>query len=322
MEQFAAASSWINDRLVIAIAALLINAALMGPRSFIRRLRLDRPARFVTRALRTMERKLNRAKRSADDRAFRGMTMVVIFVAAAAAAGGALSFLLSFSYYGSVIQILLLAYLLCQRQQSDLAYAVASAVEAENAPKARAELEGTAWRNAALLDTHGLARAVIETGAVGFTEKVVSPVLWYVLLGLPGLLATRIVTALGDAAGEPRDAFGGSIAKAGWLVHYVPSLIAGILMCLASMFLPFCSPVKALQAWILAGFAYIHHRSQITVIGAALNIALGGPISVYAPGVWTGGAVARAHARDVRRSQLLLWVAAFLLLFMLAAVLA
>ena len=46
-------------------------------------------------------------------------------------------------------------------------------------------------RDPASLDAHGVARAAIESLAENFSDGVVAPVFWYLVLGLPGSSPTR-----------------------------------------------------------------------------------------------------------------------------------
>lgn len=96
-------------------------------------------------------------------------------------------------------ELLVLAALMPARQGWDLAQSIRKHLQAGELAKARMELDGTPWRHHALLDEHGAARAAIELLTVQFSEKIVSPMLWYLLFGLPGLLVCAAITLLHEA---------------------------------------------------------------------------------------------------------------------------
>ena len=60
-------------------------------------------------------------------------------------------------------------------------------------------------RDPASLDAHGVARAAIESLAENFSDGVVAPAFWYLLLGLPGLFAYKMANTLDSMIGH-RDA--------------------------------------------------------------------------------------------------------------------
>src|SRR5262245_57960476 len=73
----------LSDRAMLLIAALLLSAVAGGPRAFYQQLGLHRPALWIVSAMRTLERKLNREKRTVQARRVRGMvvTLATLLVA-------------------------------------------------------------------------------------------------------------------------------------------------------------------------------------------------------------------------------------------------
>ena len=57
-------------------------------------------------------------------------------------------------------------------------------------------------RDPASLDAHGVARAAIESLAENFSDGVVAPVFWYLVLGLPGLFAYKMANTLDSMIGH------------------------------------------------------------------------------------------------------------------------
>ena len=88
----------------------------------------------------------------------------------------------------------------------------------------------------ASLDAHGVARAAIESLAENFSDGVVAPVFWYLVLGLPGLFGYKMANTLDSMIGHrsPRYRnFGWAAARFDDLVNLVPARSAAS-----------CSPVR------------------------------------------------------------------------------
>jgi adenosylcobinamide-phosphate synthase len=304
-------NEWMADRVMVAVAALILNGLLGGPRALHRKLGLHKLGQWLAGVMRGF------SLHHPEDQK-RGTVTTVILLLLAVAIGAGLMWLCRQNYWGGLLEIALLTMLLSLRQAADFGQAIAQRLGANQAEDARAELAGTAWRNAPLLDGHGVCRAAIETASVQLADRVISVLFWYVLLGLPGALAARLLATLSEATLHARDGFGHAADRAAGLVHYLPSLLAGLLLTAASPFLPACSWQRAGKAWLISLMDVCYRRRILNVMGASLNIALGGPASVYAQGPWLGGVEPKAYPRDVRGAVLLLWLSGLLLLITLA----
>lgn len=305
---------------MVAVAALLLNALLAGPPRLRRALRTQAAASAVAHIIRTLERKLNRERRPPAERRMRGTLLCIAALFVSLLLGVAAEWLAFSLDYGAALEAVVLAALLGLRQSADRAQHEASRLERGEAALLRDELlEGGIWRNAALLDPYAMARAGVETVMVDLNERLVSPVLWYVLFGLPGLFATRIITLLTAVLTPAGEAFGATAWRVARLVHYPPALLTGIWIAAASLFLPFGRPVASVSRLFFTAGTGEPRRIILATAGGALNLALGGPLSVYAGGSWLGGAVAKAYPRDMRRAVWLSWTCALLLGLGLAA---
>ena len=81
-------------------------------------------------------------------------------------------------------------------------------------------------RDPASLDAHGVARAAIESLAENFSDGVVAPVFWYLVLGLPGLFAYKMANTLDSMIGHRTPhyrAFGWAAARLDDLANLVPA---------------------------------------------------------------------------------------------------
>ena len=83
-------------------------------------------------------------------------------------------------------------------------------------PAGRDAVRHIVGRDPTSLDAHGVARAAIESLAENFSDGVVAPVFWYLLLGCPGLFAYKMANTLDSMIGHktPRyRAFGWAAAR-------------------------------------------------------------------------------------------------------------
>ena len=95
-------------------------------------------------------------------------------------------------------------------------------------PRRRSRISSAATRRAST--RHGVARAAIESLAENFSDGVVAPAFWYLLLGLPGLFAYKMANTLDSMIGHrtPRyRAFGWAAARLDDLLNLVPARLSG-----------------------------------------------------------------------------------------------
>jgi len=146
---------------------------------------------------------------------------------------------------------------------------------------ARTAVAHIVGRDPASLDEPRIARAAIESLAENFSDGVVAPVLWFAVLGLPGLFAYKTINTADSMIGHldaRHEAFGWAAARLDDLVNLPASRLSGALITLAAP-LAGGKPARALRVMLAdAG----KHRSPNAgwpeaAMAAALGIALAGP---------------------------------------------
>ncbi|HLZ66654.1 MAG TPA: adenosylcobinamide-phosphate synthase CbiB [Aliidongia sp.] len=295
------------DRLVILVLALGLDW-LIGDLPALFRF-VPHPVVLIGRAIALFDRRLNRDTRSSETRRWRGVFTLLFLVAAAALIGLALSLVAArFGRWGGLLELVIVAVLVAQRSLHDHVARVMWALEEEGLEAGRVAVSHIVGRDPASLDTHGVARAGIESLAENFSDGVVAPVLFYLLAGLPGLLVYKTVNTLDSMIGHktPRHlAFGWASARFDDLLNLAPARLAGLLVGIAALFVPRGAPLKALRTMLRdAG----KHRSPNAgwpeaAMAGALDLALAGPrrygdITVTDP--WMGDGRARATVADMR----------------------
>jgi adenosylcobinamide-phosphate synthase len=294
--------------LLLLVAGLVIDA-LFGDMPVIFR-HIDHPVVVAGRAIAFFDRKLNRANRSEASRRDRGIVTVILLVAAAAGLGLAIERLCRGHLPGAVIEALLIAVLVAQRSLYDHVAAVAGALDAGGLAAGRAAVRRIVGRDPMTLDRHGVARAAIESLAENFSDGVVAPVFWYLLLGLPGLFAYKMANTLDSMIGHRTPhyrSFGWAAARLDDVLNLVPAPISGLLLAAAAVLADRCPPDRSLVIMIRDGRK--HHSPNAGwpegAMAGALGLALAGPRR-YPEGLvddpWLGDGSARAATSDIVRA--------------------
>lgn len=287
------------DRALIALSALIAAAVFGGPRTMYISLGLAGLARLPSDYFRTLERKLNRDHRSPQEREMRGLFLVSAVTVASIVLGMLCERLFRGNF--NFIELVVVAMALPVRPLWDRGLAVSSHLRAGNLAAARSEFEGTDMRHHALLDEHACARAAIEMLAVQFCEKILSPLVGYLLFGLAGLFIVKSVTIMQSAVASAETPFSKPIHHAHTWIHYIPARLAAVCWLAGALFLPGASYKKA-AATIAAHAGAPSHLLLLHMPASVLALSLGGPLSLYASKAWVGSGVAKAGPADIKRA--------------------
>lgn len=290
------------EKAFIILTAMALNIAFGAVARFLPLQRIQMYAAIPGAFLRDMERRLNREHRSVDERQRRGVLLVGFAVCVALCVGWFAGML------PAPVQSVLIAAILplsCSMQRMGR---LRSFLQADKLNAARDMLAGTVFRHHALLDAHAAARAGVEYLAVQLFEKIVAPICWYLLLGLPGLLASYAVSMLQEnlcGAGAEPPPFGKAAQQAHHLFHYIPARIAAGLWVAGAVFLPGLAWKPAAEAIYAQLSAQSPHRTALLSAASTLGLALGGPVSAYCNDAWIGAGRAKAMPHDIQRAQFL-----------------
>ena len=283
----------------VLVVALVLDAAL-GDMPWLFR-RIPHPVALLGRVISFLDHRLNRRERIPADRRRRGALTLALVVGLAALAGWAEAGL------GPWAEAIAVFILIAQRSLHDHVRAVASALGADLA-SARSAVAGIVGRDPDSLDAHGVARAAIESLAENFSDGVVAPVFWFLLLGVPGLAAYKAINTLDSMIGhrtERHRAFGAWSARADDIVNFLPARLAAILVMLAALPFPWAG---ARGAWEVALADAHKHRSvnagwPEAAMAGALGLALAGPRrygAEWTGDAWMGQGRRQATAADIR----------------------
>src|SRR5271165_2082233 len=214
--------------LLLLVAGLVIDA-LLGDMPVIFRY-VPHPVILAGRATAFFDRKLNRESRSEASRRERGIITVIVLVGGAVLLGLAVERVCRGSLVGAAVEAFMIAVLVAQRSLYEHVAAVAAALATGGLAGGREAVRHIVGRDPTSLDEHGVARAAIESLAENFSDGVVAPVFWYLLLGLPGLFAYKMANTLDSMIGHrtPRyRAFGWAAARLDDVLNTVPAPLSG-----------------------------------------------------------------------------------------------
>lgn len=107
----------------------------------------------------------------------------------------------------------------------------------------RARVGRIVGRDTACLTAQEVRTAALETLAENLNDGVVAPLFWYALLGVPGMMAYKMVNTLDSMIGyrtERFAAFGFFAARMDDAAGYIPARVTALLIVLVGAVLPLC----------------------------------------------------------------------------------
>jgi adenosylcobinamide-phosphate synthase len=190
-----------------------------------------------------------------------------------------------------VVEGITLAILLAQKSLVDHVRAVASALR-RSVAEGRAAVAMIVGRDTTEMTGPDIARAAIESAAENLSDGVVAPVFWYLVLGLPGIVAYKLVNTADSMIGHmtPRHRqFGWAAARLDDVLNLIPARLTALLIALTHGWV---DPAPILRD-------APKHRSPNagwpeSAMAPVLNVALSGPRSYHGvrkdyPWVWPEG---------------------------------
>lgn len=266
---------------MILIAALLLDAAFGEPRWLWDR--LPHPAVLMGRLVGWCDARFNR-----DGELKLKGTLVA---AGLLTTGLSLGWVIHIVPDHGVIEGLTVAILIAQKSLVEHVRAVATALRL-SIPEGRRAVAMIVGRDTADMTGPDIARAAIESAAENLSDGVVAPVFWYLVAGLPGILAYKLVNTadsmIGHLTPKYRD-FGWASARLDDLLNLIPARLTALLIALTHGWI---DPKPILRD-------APKHRSPNagwpeSALAPVLNIALSGPRSYNGmrkdyPWVWPEG---------------------------------
>jgi adenosylcobinamide-phosphate synthase len=265
--------------LAVAGLAVLVERVAGWPAPIDRR--LGHPVQWAGALIAMLDGALNRDGDGAARRRLMGVLALAVVLGLVAAVTVPLALWLRSFAWGWVVEALLAVPLICQR---DLARHVA-AVErglGESLAAGRAEVRHIIGRDPQALDESGVACGAIESLAENTCDGIVAPLVWTLVLGLPGAALYKAVNTADSMLGHrtPRHLhFGWAAARLDDLANLVPARLTALLFAAAAAVTAGADPGNA---WRAARRDAPRHVSPNAgwpeaAVAGALGIRLGGP---------------------------------------------
>jgi len=266
--------------LFILLTALAIDGAFGYPQRLYRA--IGHPVTWIGALIGKLDDTLNREDRSDAARRGLGIVALITVVAVSAAIAWLIEGALAGSWQGAIILALLTSTFIASRSLYEHIRDVARALDTEGLDAGRRAVGRVVGRNPQTLDEHGVARASIESLAENASDGIAAPVFWFVVLGLPGLVAYKAINTADSMIGHrtPRHAaFGWAAARLDDLVNLPASRLTGLLFAGAAWIVPGSSAKNALSAMNRDASK---HRSPNagwpeSAMAGALGLKLNGP---------------------------------------------
>lgn len=188
------------------------------------------------------------------------------------------------------------------RSLDDHVRPVHAALRRRDLPAARYAVQMIVGRDTAALDEAGVARAAIESLAESFCDGVVAPLLWLMLLGLPGAWTLKAINTADSLIGHreaPFGPYGWAAARLDDLAMLVPARLSALLLCLAGG-----------GGWRILMRDHAAHASPNAgwpeaAMAGALGVRLAGPVvydGALADKAWIGDGRHGVGAPDLARA--------------------
>jgi adenosylcobinamide-phosphate synthase len=233
------------------LASLVIEAAVGYPPTL--HARIAHPVVWIGNAISALERQWNKPQYTFAVRRLLGCVPVMVVTGAAILAGLGLQWLIGFAVDVRVgtsgaawaVQIVGMAAIaimgttgLAQRSLFDHVNNVLVGLRAGDLVASRERVSLIVGRDTSRLDATGVSAAALESLAESFNDGIVAPAFWFLVAGLPGLFAYKVLNTADSLIGHKEErwrAFGWAAARADDVANLLPARIAGSLLVLAGL---------------------------------------------------------------------------------------
>lgn len=202
--------------------------------------RLPHPVVVFGKAIAFCDRNFNRADAPDAIRRRNGVIAIVALLCLSLFVGGVLlGIFAAFGPLGFVLEVLVVAVLLAQKSLADHVGAVAVGLRADGLEGGRRAVSLIVGRDPATLDAPAICRAAIESLAENFADGVVAPAFWYAILGLPGILAYKMLNTADSMIGHKNEKyrdFGWASARLDDLANWPAARLSAFVIAIAALF--------------------------------------------------------------------------------------
>jgi len=203
--------------------ALLLDAYFGEPERLYQRIK--HPAVLMGDAINWLENRFNHGR----NRWLKGIFAMTVLVIGAWVVARIIAWLPDFRLMEIAIAAMLLAHKSLISHVRDVAEAVQSSLG-----EGRVAVSHIVGRDTDAMSESDVARASIESAAENFSDGVIAPAFWFLILGLPGIVVYKFVNTADSMIGyrnERFEEFGWAAAKLDDLLNWIPARLTGGLIC-------------------------------------------------------------------------------------------
>jgi adenosylcobinamide-phosphate synthase len=242
---------------------------------------IGHPVQWMGAFISWLDRTLNTKPDDELEGLLRGGLAFALLLAATAFPAYMLQDILNDFTGGWIINAIIATAFIAQKSMKDHVVEVEHALSS-SIVEGRTSVAKIVGRDTKDLDESGVAKAALESLAENTADGIVAPVFWYALLGLPGLVAYKVINTADSMIGHKSERhlfFGFCAAKLDDLVNLPASRLTALLFAAAAAFTTVDDGKRALNAaWADAG----KHRSPNAgwpeaAMAGALGLRFGGP---------------------------------------------
>lgn len=246
--------------------------------------RVPHPVVLFGKAISFFEKNFNGRGLSARDRRAYGLVSIVALLVGSVLLGVMLHRLFeALGVFGYILEILVVAVFLAQKSLSDHVAAVARGLREGGLEGGRHAVSMVVGRDPSVLDESGVSRAAIETLAENFSDGVIAPALYYLVFGLPGLIAYKMLNTADSMIGHKTVRylhFGWASARLDDLANWPAARLSAMLIVAGAWIAR--GMRDAARAFNIALSDHGLHRSPNSgwpesAMAGALDVALAGP---------------------------------------------
>ncbi len=220
---------------LVVLVALALEAVVGYPAAL--HARVPHPVVWAGNAITALDRWFNKPQYSFVRRRMLGVAAVVLVSCAATGAGWGVEWVMGRAGLAGVLLMALVGTTgLAQRSLFEHVNNVLLALRAGDLPLSRQQVALIVGRDTQRLDANGVSAAALESLAESFNDGIVAPAFWFLVAGLPGLFAYKVLNTADSLIGHREErwrAFGWAAARADDVANLVPARIAGALLVVA-----------------------------------------------------------------------------------------
>jgi adenosylcobinamide-phosphate synthase len=235
--------SWLRPNPIALVAAVAIDAIIGDP------VYRAHPVRLIGRSLQLLEQWL----RAAGAAGYGGGVLLFVGLATIWVGGTTVTLAALSSVSPAVAWLVHLFLLYSLLALGDLLHhgrAIERALRRDDLAAARVAVSHLVGRDTAPMDAAACRRAAVESLSENLTDGFASPLFFYLIGGLPGVVLFKVVSTMDSMVGYRTERylqFGWCGARLDDVMNFVPARLTWLVLSVVATVLPRCSGIKALR---------------------------------------------------------------------------